>query len=411
MRSSSCRGLLATTLSLFLAGTNAQTGTLTDLGTTLSSQPNLTTFYGLIQKYPDILLQLPSYNGVTILAPSNEAFSRIPYTALNTAFSTNNQDTITNVLEYHIAQGTRIAAQLVPGTPLFVPTLLTSPEWANVTGGQRVEIVEQAGDVVVFVSGKGSRSTLLSADIEFTGGVIQIIDDLLIPPTNIIDTTTAFNLNSFQGALYASKDNGTFNAANVTVFAPSNAAFEALGPAIINMTAEELATVMEYHLVPGGVFYSTSLTNGTQLTTKQGGKLTVRQSGNNFYINSAQLLTTDVLIANGVLHVIDNVLNPQGPGAIPNPALATQVPAFASASSVKDLPFTSAIPCSSNCPAPATTASKSSSSTAKATGTASSTAGSFQTSSSKGAAAWPARETGFGAAGLMVALGGAVMMI
>ncbi len=49
MRSSSCRGLLATTLSLFLAGTNAQTGTLTDLGTTLSSQPNLTTFYGLIQ--------------------------------------------------------------------------------------------------------------------------------------------------------------------------------------------------------------------------------------------------------------------------------------------------------------------------------------------------------------------------
>jgi uncharacterized surface protein with fasciclin (FAS1) repeats len=97
------------------------------------------------------------------LAPSNDAFSRIPYTALNTAFSTNNQDTITNVLEYHIAQGTRIAAQLVPGTPLFVPTLLTSPEWSNVTGGQRVEIVEQAGEVVVFVSGQGSRSTLLSA--------------------------------------------------------------------------------------------------------------------------------------------------------------------------------------------------------------------------------------------------------
>ncbi len=247
-------------------------------------------------------------------------------------------------------------------------------------------------------------------DIEFTGGVIQIIDDLLIPPTNIIETTTAFNLNSFQGALYASKENGTFNTANVTVFAPSNSAFEALGPAIINMTAEELATVMDYHLVPGGVFYSTSLTNGTELTTHQGGKLTIRQSGNNFYINSAQLLTTDVLIANGVLHVIDNVLNPNGPGALPNPALATQVPAFASASSVKTLPFTSAIPCTTNCPLPATTVSKSSS-TAKVTGTGASTAGSFQTSSSKGAAAWPARETGFGAAGLMVALGGAVMMI
>jgi hypothetical protein len=52
---------------------------------------------------------------------------------------------------------------LVPGTPVFIPTLLTSPEWSNVTGGQKVENVKQAGDVVVFVSGQGSRSTLVQA--------------------------------------------------------------------------------------------------------------------------------------------------------------------------------------------------------------------------------------------------------
>lgn len=406
MRSQSFRGLLATTLSLFAVGVNAQTGTLSDLGSLLSSQQNLTTYYSLIQKYPAILLKLPSYSGVTILAPSNDAFSKIPYTVLNDAFANNNADTITNVLEYHILQGTRVAAQLVPGTPIFIPTLLTSPNWTTVAGGQRVENVKQAGDVVVFVSGSGSRSTVVTPDLMFTGGVVQVIDSLLIPPTDYIQTTTAFNLTSFQGATFASKENGTFTAPNVTMFAPSNEAFEALGPAITKMSVEELAKVMDYHLVPNLVF-STALGNGTTLATKQGGKLTIRHSGNNVYVNGAQLLTTDVLLSNGVLHVIDNVLNPDIPGAQPNPQLDTQLPEFASATPVTNLPFTSAIPCTTNCPVPSTTAGSTTSLTKATTKSTSA----FSTSSSKGAGAPFARETGLGAAGLMMALGGAVLMI
>ncbi len=58
-------------------------------------------------------------------------------------------------------QGTRLAAQLIPGSPVFIPTFLTSSNWTTVTGGQRVENIKQAGDVVVFVSGEGNRCTLL----------------------------------------------------------------------------------------------------------------------------------------------------------------------------------------------------------------------------------------------------------
>jgi len=396
---------LATSLSLFAAGTNAQTGTLVDLGTLLSGQKNLTTFYSLIQKYPEILLQLPSYQGVTILAPDNDAFNKIPYSSLNDAFKNNDKDVITNVLEYHILQGTRLAAQLVPGTPTFIPTLLTNPEWSNVTGGQRVENVKQAGDVVVFVSGQGSRSTLVQADLSFTGGVVQVIDSLLIPPSNITDTTTAFNLTSFQGALYAAQklpaDSTTPNA---TFFAPWNAGFQNLGPAISSMTSDELATIMDYHLLDQ-VVYSTGLTNGSKFLTNQGENITILHSGNNVYINSAQLLQADILIANGILHVIDNVLNPQGPGAMPNPAIASQAPVYASASSVSNLPFTSDIPCTTACPVTTHSSSSSASKTAAAKTT------SVSSSSSKAQGAAIARETGFHAAGLMVALGGAVMLI
>ncbi|KUJ23329.1 fasciclin domain-containing protein [Mollisia scopiformis] len=410
MRSYSWRGLVAATLGLCSVGVHAQ-GTITDLGSLLAGQKNLTTFYSLIQKYPDILLQLPSYSGVTILAPNNDAFNKIPYTQLNSAFANNDQDTITNVLEYHILQGTKVAAQLVPGTPVFLPTLLTDSKWSNVTGGQRVENVEQSGNVVVFVSGQGSRSTLVQADLMFTGGVVQIIDSLLIPPTAIENTTQAFNLTSFEGSLYASNQLPTFSVPNVTIFAPNNEAFQALGPALTTMTAEELATVMDYHLISGSVIYSTALTNGTKLATLSGENITVSHSGNNVYINSAQLLTTDILIANGVLHVISNILNPQGPGAQPNPAIASQGQVFASASDVANLPFTSAIPCTSSCPVTSTTASSSTATTAATK--SSSSAAAFTTSSSKGVGAALARETGgFNkAAGLMVALGGAVMML
>ena len=124
------------------------------------------------------MFQLPSQNGVTvsshppshlqdiltaeqILAPNNDAFNKIPYTELNAAFKNNDQNIITNVLEYHILSGSRPVVQLVPGEPEFIPTLLTNPAFSNITGGARVENVKQAGDVVVFVSGKGSRSTVI----------------------------------------------------------------------------------------------------------------------------------------------------------------------------------------------------------------------------------------------------------
>ncbi|KAH8684814.1 FAS1 domain-containing protein [Tricladium varicosporioides] len=400
----------ATALGYLFATSNAQTGSLTDLGTLLSSQTNLSTFYGLIQKYPSILLSLPSIEGVTILAPNNDAFNKIPYTELNAAFQSNNKDIITSVMEYHILQGSRTAAQLVPGTPVFLSTLLNNPTYTNVTGGQKVENVKQAGDVVVFVSGKGSRSTVVQTDLKFTGGVVQVLDTLLIPPANLSDTTTTFNLTSFQGALYtANKLKSYTQTGNLTLFVPRNAAFQALGPAISNMTVEQLGSVLDYHVVTDGEIFSPSLKNGTTWNTQQGTKITVRHSGNNVYINSAQLLTSDILIANGVIHVIDNVLNPEGSGSVPNPQIENQPPVFASASSVTNLPFTTALPCTSSCPV---TSSGSGTATAgsKATNSAKSSA-TVNSSSSKALGAAMARETGFGAAGLMMALGGAALII
>lgn len=309
----------------------------------------------------------------------------------------NTPDYITSVLQYHILQAEVLSAKLVAGTPVFTDTLL--PSWTNITGGLRVEILKQAGNVVALVGGQGSRSTLVEGDLPFSGGIVQIIDSLLVPPGNITITSQEYNFTSFEGALYAAdvldKDLTT---SNLTIFAPQNAAFQALGSAITSLSSSDLAKIMNFHTLSNQVVYSTAFKNNTEFTTLEGGKLTISRTGNNaIFINSAQLLAPDIMIGNGVLHVIDNVLNPSSSGA-PVESLATQMPVFASASSVTNLPFTS------NIPVLTTTAPAGPAKTNPPAST------NVKSSSSKALAAAMARETGF-AAGLMVAIGGAAMLI
>jgi transforming growth factor-beta-induced protein len=241
--------------------------------------------------------------------------------------------------------------------------------------------------------------------------VVQVIDSLIIPPSNLTDTTNVFNLTAFEGALYAADLMDTIlNTPNITVFAAADSGFQALGPALTDYTSEQLAQVMKYTILPE-VVYSPGLTNDTRFIATNGENITIMHDGNNLYVNSAQLLTADILIANGVMHVIDNVLNPQGPYAQPNPQLASQAPVFPSASAVDNIPFTSALPCTVSCPVTTTSASSSSATgTGSATNNATSTSAGVFSSSSTARAAM-SRETGYGAAGLVAVLGGALIMI
>jgi uncharacterized surface protein with fasciclin (FAS1) repeats len=72
-----------------------------------------------------------------------------------------------------------------------------------------------------------------------------------------------------------------------------------------NSTADELEAVFKYHVVQGVVVYSPSLTNGTEFKTAEGDSVTVNIQGNDTYINGAKILATDYLVANGVVHIID----------------------------------------------------------------------------------------------------------
>ncbi|KAJ6446820.1 fasciclin domain-containing protein [Purpureocillium lavendulum] len=365
-----------------------------DLGSVLAGNKNLTKYYDLIKKYPDILLQLPSYQGVTIVAPSNKAFENIPYTSLNGQWDPDDKAKTVPLLQYHILQGNVSVKDLETGPTVVKKTLLTDSKYTNVTSGQNVLVNKQPGDVVVFTTSMGTRCTLVEGDIAFQGGLIQVVDNLLIPPARLDKTSEAFKVSSFLGALYAAKLMPDLAyRKNVTIFAPQDEAFALVGGGLEKLDAQKLSRVMGYHVVTDQVLVSSAFSNGTKLATlaKSGGdseKVTVRIAGNNKYVNSAQIVQPDILIANGILHLVSDVLNPDAGSEAPNPTLGTQVPVFP-VSSVKDA-FTSALPCSTDCPVTTTTAGGSDASGAA---TATTSSSSFRSSSSKGGA-MPARATG-----------------
>jgi len=141
--------------------------------------------------------------------------------------------------------------------------------------------------------------------MNFTGGVIHIVDSLLTMPQNISTTAVAANLTSATGALMSAGIVETLDdLMDVTVFVPNNEAFTAIGSALPNMTKEQLTSILEYHVVNGTVGYSSMLSN-MSLMTMGGMNVTISMSNGSVFVNSAKVVTPNVLVANGVVHVID----------------------------------------------------------------------------------------------------------
>lgn len=316
----------------------------------LGSLADLSQLNTVLRLSPQLVESLNSAQNITILAPSNRAFSQAN-ASLQAA--TQNPALLGAILQYHVLNGTYRSAQIT-NTSAFVPTLLTNPQFTNVTGGQRVQ-ARVVNNNVTFFSGLLENSTVSQANVNFTGGVIHVIDRLLTLPPNVTDTLSAANLTSLSGALSAlNLTSAVTNSPNLTIFAPSNAALQAIGSGLGNLTPQQLTDVLTYHVINGTVGYSSGLSNGTVLRAANGRNLTITINQGRVFVNNARVVTSDVLVANGVVHVIDAVLNPTN-ATIANSSATAGAPAFSGASAASNVPFTSGQPSATRTIAPAAT--------------------------------------------------------
>lgn len=104
------------------------------------------------------------------------------------------------------------------------------------------------------------------------------------------------------------------NAGPFTVFAPTNAAFDQLPAGTVEgllkpEKKDALTDILQYH-VSLGVFKTENLTDGQVIGQVNGGNITISLKDGKVLINGKAKIIASVPAANGMVHVIDDVLLP-----------------------------------------------------------------------------------------------------
>jgi uncharacterized surface protein with fasciclin (FAS1) repeats len=113
----------------------------------------------------------------TVLAPTNDAFAKVPAEVIRKLLLPENKATLTKILTYHVIAGTVDATQI---------TGLTT---AKTVEGQSISIAVVGGKVKLNTS-----TTVLTTDIRASNGIIHSIDSVLLPSdvdlSKLLDSST-----------------------------------------------------------------------------------------------------------------------------------------------------------------------------------------------------------------------------
>jgi uncharacterized surface protein with fasciclin (FAS1) repeats len=100
----------------------------------------------------------------TVFAPTDEAFAQLPAGTLDDLLLPENKDQLTEILTYHVAEGSVASSDLSDGQ--MVTTL---------QGGE-LPVAIADGSVAI------GDATVTSPDVAASNGVIHVIDTVLLPP-------------------------------------------------------------------------------------------------------------------------------------------------------------------------------------------------------------------------------------
>ena len=102
----------------------------------------------------------------------------------------------------------------------------------------------------------------------------------------------------------------------LTLFAPSDAAFDKLKQGVLDRLtepehADELELLVEHHVVADKTLASSDLQGYTRLEMAEGETLLVAPAGDKIRVGDATIVEPDIAADNGVIHAIDEVLVPE----------------------------------------------------------------------------------------------------
>jgi transforming growth factor-beta-induced protein len=238
---------------------------------------------------------------LTVFAPTDDAFAKLPEGTLDALLK--DKAALTRVLLYHIAPGQAVAQDVVNMSSVAT------------FAGAYPSIRAEDGKVMV------DDAQVIIPDLLASNGVIHVIDSVLLPPAtppaaqkDIVEvavadgrfTTLAAALTA-AGLVDALKGPGPF-----TVFAPTDDAFKKLPEGTVEGLLKDipaLTKILLYHVAPGKVIAGDVIKLKT-LGTLADVPVSFKVSEGKVMVGEAQVILTDIVASNGVIHVIDTVLLP-----------------------------------------------------------------------------------------------------
>lgn len=254
-----------------------------------------------------------SEGNFTVFAPTNAAFEMLG--AANVEALLNDQEALQSVLLQHV-----VADAAVNSVNAYAANGTSVSTAAETEVG--VTIDGSAGSRTLNVGG----ATVTMTDIYATNGLIHVIDavivgDLSLPMPSVMDVArSSDDFNTLVAALEATDlDQPLANMDNsFTVFAPTDAAFDALGQDTIDALladTDTLSNILQYHVISGDPIMASAAISVAQsdmpkVEMLNGDMAGLSYAGEQLYINLSTVTSANVGAGNGVIHVIDKVMTP-----------------------------------------------------------------------------------------------------
>ena len=140
----------------------------------LVRNPDLSTFVSAIEA-AGLTEQIETATAVTVFAPTNEAFAKLPAGTVETLLKPENKDTLVKILTCHVVGAEVMSAALAS---MIQADMGTHP--VETLGGCVLQASMTDG-MVKLTDEQGNVATVTIADVKQSNGVIHVIDTVMLP--------------------------------------------------------------------------------------------------------------------------------------------------------------------------------------------------------------------------------------